>query len=202
MVLRRLRKFLVAGIVVSLPAFVTLYLLYIGFRLLDGVMAAVTSRLVGRTIPGIGLVLMLVLLTLLGAFTTRVIGKRAVQWVDHLFESVPLVRSAYSTVRQLVGVFVSKGASGFKGVVMIEYPRPGLYSLGFVTGSSDVRTDALFADLVHVFVPTTPNPTTGTFVLVPRSDVAYLEMSVEQGLTMIISAGAAAPGPLIQSREA
>lgn len=198
---RRLRGFLVAGIVVSLPVIITFYLLYLVFRLLDGLMGDVMLQLIGHAIPGLGLLLMLVLLTALGAFATRLVGKRLIAWGDRVLRVVPIVRSVYPTVKQLVGVFASRDESEFRRVALIEFPCSGVYSIGFVTGEikgPDFMNDP---DLTTLFVPDTPNPTNGRFVLVPRRNVRYLHISVEQALTMMISAGAVRPQLLQGSQE-
>lgn len=200
--LRKLRAFLVAGVVVSLPVAITFYLLYLIFRVLDGFMADLTSRAVGFAVPGLGLAAMAVLLTMIGAVTTRLLGKRLVSWFEGILGALPVVRSVYPTVKQLIGVFVAKEGAEFRRVALVEYPCPGVFSLGLITGGVAAPGSLSGDDLLTIFVPDTPNPTNGRFILVPRHRVRYLKMSVEQGLTMIISAGTTGPANLQEYQEA
>lgn len=200
--LRRLRGFLIAGIVVSLPAAITFYLLYLIFRILDGAMAQLTSRIIGHSIPGIGLAVMLILLTLIGAVTTRLLGRRLVLWLEGLFRALPVVRSVYPTVKQLISVFVPKEGGEFRRVALVEYPCGGVFSLGLVTGEVLAPESLAPNEFVTLFIPDTPNPTNGKFVMMPRHRVRFLKMSVEQGLTMIISAGTTGPDNLQEYQEA
>ncbi len=194
---RRLRNYLLAGLIVVLPAIVSLYILYLSFNLLDRWFRALMLFIFPGTtwtVPGVGLLISLTAILLLGWLTTNMLGRRLLDLNHKLFSSTPIVRSIYNTVKQIIDAFMQQGKTAFQQVVMVQYPRQGIWSLGFVTGS--VRgeiAEHLQEQTITVFIPTTPNPTSGLLVLVPKKDVIYLKMTVEAGLKLIISGGVYSP---------
>lgn len=134
------------------------------------------------------------IITLLGMFSKLLIGRFLVQTFDRLVSNLPFVKTVYLTVKQIVDTFSQQNTAVFQRAVLLEFPRRGLWALGFLTGSTKGETQARTSkELLNVFVPTTPNPTSGFLVMVPREEVIYLEMSVSEGMKLIISGGAVVP---------
>ena len=146
------------------------------------------------SIPGIGVVLMILILTLIGAIAAGYVGKMLLRLSDRLLNRMPVVRSIYGAAKQIVDTVVSNKAVAFREVVLLEYPRRGIWTIGFLTGRSvDQIGQAAGRNLLNVFVPTTPNPTSGFLLFLPESDVQRLPMSVEEGIKLVISAGIVLP---------
>jgi uncharacterized membrane protein len=209
-----IRTYLVMGFIVLLPAIVTLYVLQFLFTFIDRILGnfltgiLVTVGLLQASpngkiqflgmqledrIPGIGFILMILILIGVGYATKGLAGKEAIRITEKTFKKIPVARSVYSIVQQVITAFI-QDRSSFKKVVLVEYPRKGLFTMGFLTGESQgeiqEKTDK---ECANVFLPTTPNPTSGWLVLVPKEDVILLDMSVEQGLKYIISGGVVVP---------
>jgi len=150
--------------------------------------------LLGFYVPGVGFVLALVVVLVTGVVVANLFGRKLVDIGERLVARIPLVRSIYSGVKQLLETVVSNNGS-FRKVVLIEYPRPGLWTVAFLTGEGQGEAQLKTGqDVINVYVPTTPNPTSGFFLMVPRKDVIELDMSVDEGLKMILSVGAVVPG--------
>lgn len=194
---RRLRNYLLAGLIVVLPAIVSLYILYLSFNLLDHWFRALVLFIFPGTtwsFPGLGLFISLTAILLIGWLTTNMLGRRLLDLNHRLFSRTPIVRSIYNTVKQIIDAFLQQSKTAFQQVVMIQYPREGIWSLGFVTGTARGEIARhLDEETITVFVPTTPNPTSGLLVLVPKKDVIYLKMTVDTGLKLIISGGVFTP---------
>lgn len=189
----RIGTYLAAGLLVVLPAFITGYALLLVFRLTEGLVGSLLRQFIARPIPGAGFLATLFLLFLAGAITTNIFGRRALAWAESLLARIPVVGGIYSTTRQFTEAISSRGA--FRRVVMVEYPRTGLYSLGFLTGQAPrALTDAVGRELANVFVPTVPNVTTGFLLHVPVAELTFPPMTVDEGLKLIVSAGLVAPG--------
>lgn len=203
--LRRIRSYLLAGLLVWLPLGVTLFLLNIAVRLMDRSLGLIplevrrelTIPILDITvfeIPGIGLILTILILFVTGLLTANLFGRRLVAFGESLLERIPLVRTVYSAVKNFAEIVLRPDGQSFKKVLLIQYPRKGVWSLAFQTstdiGEIDAKTEK---KLVCVFVPTTPNPTSGFIILVPNDEVIELEMSVDEALKMIISLGVVKP---------
>jgi len=189
---RIFRSYLLAGLAVWLPILVTMLVLRFIIDILDSFipLAYQPERIFGHAIPGIGVLFSLVLLLITGMIATNYIGQRLVIWNDALFSRIPLVRSIYTTAKQVINALFSTNSESFRKVVLLEYPRKGLWSIAFLTGGSNERiNEQIEQDVVSVFIPTTPNPTSGFLLLVPKSDVIELEMGVDEALKYIISLG-------------
>ena len=142
----------------------------------------------------IALIIVLSIITLFGLLSSLVIGRYIVHTFERIVDTVPLVRSVYNTVKQIRDTFVAQDKAVFQCSVLLEYPRPGVWVLGFLTGSSKGEPQAITeSDLLNIFVPTTPNPTSGFLLMVPREEVRFLQMSVADGMKLIISGGAVVP---------
>jgi len=188
-----IRRWFFAGLLVWIPLGATLLVIRFLFNLLDASLLLVPGSL-RPDIPGLGVLLSIVLVLGTGAVAANFIGGRVVSWVERQLNHIPLVRSIYGGVKKLAETLFSKSSSAFRKVVLIEYPRKGLWSIGFQAG--DALPDAtrqLGVDTVTVFVPTTPNPTSGFIMQVPRAEVVWLSMSVEEGMRYVISLGMVLP---------
>jgi len=195
----RLRRLFLTGLAVLLPTLVTIHFLNWFFRFADGIVGRWFARF-QVYIPGLGIVVGLSVIVLTGLLATNILGRQMITFGENLITKMPLARGVYLTVKQMVSVFLNPSETSFRRVVLVEYPRPGVYSLGFVTGETSEQLNSLTGeDLVNVFVPTAPNPTSGFLVLVPRKDVKRLDITVEQGLKLVVSIGIV--DPLKEGRE-
>jgi uncharacterized membrane protein len=194
-----LRKWLVAGLLVIVPVAITIAVLQWIIATLDRTLLILPEawqpeRVLGMHIPGLGVLLTLGILLLVGAFTSNLLGRKLVLWGDRVVSRIPVVRSIYSSVKQVSDTLFSPGGNAFRTAVLVQWPRPDVWTIGFVTGSpgGDV-TNYLVGDYVSVYVPTTPNPTGGYFVMLRKSDCIELRMSVDDALKYVISMGVVAP---------
>jgi uncharacterized membrane protein len=189
-----LRKWFLAGLLVWLPLGVTLFVISTFIDVLNTSLLLIPSFLRPH-IPGLGILLSLALVLGTGALTANFMGRQLLAWTESLFQRIPLVRSVYGGMKKLAETLFSGKGNSFRKVVMIEYPRKGMWSLGFLTSDpvGEIEQRAGGVDLVAVFVPTTPNPTSGFLLLVPKDEVKELTMSVQEGMQFIISLGVVAP---------
>jgi len=188
-----IRKWIFAGLLVWIPLGATLLVLRFVFGLLDSSLLLIPSAL-RPAVPGLGVLLSIALVLGTGALAANYIGSQLLGWLEGLLQHVPLVRSVYGGMKKLAESVLSKNSSAFKTVVMVEWPRAGMWSVGFQSGDTmQELIDKTGQDLVTVFIPTTPNPTSGFIMSVPRADVQVLDMSVEQGMSYIISLGVVRP---------
>ncbi len=195
----KLKKYLIAGLLVWVPLVVTFLLVRFTINLVDRTLVLIPRQyrpetLLGFEVPGIGLVLTLTLMLVTGAIVANFFGRRLVNVWEEFLSRIPFVRTVYSTVKQVTSTLFSDTSQSFREVVLVEYPRKGTWVLAFVTGETpEFLTGAAGMDLVNLFVPTTPNPTSGFYVMVEPSDIRRLDISVEDGLKMILSAGVINP---------
>jgi uncharacterized membrane protein len=194
-----LRKWLFAGLLVVLPVAITAWVIQWIVGTLDQTLLILPvawhpDRLFGIHIPGLGVVLALGILLLVGAVTSNFIGRRLLSWSDRVFNRIPVVRSIYSGVKQVSDTLFSESGNAFRTAVLVQWPRPDVWTIGFVTGTpgGDVANH-LPGDFLSVYVPTTPNPTGGYFVMLRRSDCIELRMSVDEALRYVISMGVVVP---------
>jgi uncharacterized membrane protein len=194
-----LRRYLIAGLLIWVPLGVTLLVLMWLVDVMDRTLLLLPHQyqpetLLGMRIPGLGIVLTVVVLLVTGVVAANLFGRQLVAAWEALLSRIPLVRSIYMGVKQLMEMLFSPGGQSFRKVLLIEYPRAGLWTLAFQTGvtvgEAQYKTGC---DVVNVYVPTTPNPTSGFFIMVPQRDVVELNMSVDDGLKMLISMGAIVP---------
>lgn len=193
------RKYLIAGLLVWLPLGVTVLVVKLLVDIMDRTVLLLPpawrpDALFGFHIPGVGLLLSLLIILLTGITVANLLGRRMVSVWEGLLARIPLVRTIYSAVKQVVETVLSADGKSFRKVVLVEYPRRGMWCLALQTaerlGEVQAKTGA---EVVAVFLPTTPNPTSGFVILVPRADVVELEMSVDDGLKLIISMGVVVP---------
>ena len=196
----RLRTYFFAGVLITAPVSLTIYLAWLFIRFVDErVFSVIPQEYNPETyfrfsIPGIGLLLALVGLTLIGALTAGILGRA----INHLFENVlnrlPVIRSLYGAIKQIMETVLANKSSAFRECVLIEYPRRGIWTLGFITGTSKGEVQEKTAEeVINVFVPTTPNPTSGFLLFVPAQDIIRLKMPIEDGLKLVVSGGIVTP---------
>jgi len=197
--LKHLRRYIIAGILVWLPIGVTVFLLRILVGLMDRTLVLLPERyrpeeLLGFGIPGLGIILTFIVLLVTGILAANFVGRSMVSTWESALDRIPIVRSIYSAAKNFAEMVFSDSSQSFKQVLLIQYPREGLYSLAFQTSSElgEVQ-DRTGEDVVCTFVPTTPNPTSGFIIVVPRKDVTVLDMEVDEALKMIISLGVVVP---------
>ena len=202
-----LKKYLLAGLLVWLPLAVTIWVLQAGLGLLDGMfgwflngsqivlpMAAQSSIATLRQIPGLGVIVMLAGLLLTGMFATNIFGQWALRNGHRLLNKIPIVKQIYSSVQQVADTLFSSSGNAFREAVLVQYPRTGTWTIAFVTGKPGGEAALhLPGDYLSVYVPTTPNPTSGFFLMLARADVIALQMSVDDALKYVISMGVVAP---------
>ncbi|MBI1262539.1 MAG: DUF502 domain-containing protein [Rhizobiales bacterium] len=204
----RLRNYFLTGIVVAAPVGLTIWITRSFIDLVDTWFTPLIpeqyrpDNYLPFDIPGLGLLIALVLLTLLGALTANIFGRTIISAAERLVNRMPVVRSIYNALKQIFETVISQSGSSFREVGLIEYPRPGVYSIVFITTPSkhEIAT-RVGEEVIAVFLPTTPNPTSGFLLFVPRKDVTVLDMSVEEGAKMIISAGLVEPKHLAKKAD-
>ncbi len=203
-----IRKWLLAGLLVVVPVAITVWVLQWIIGVLDQTLLILPEawqpdKLIGIHIPGFGVLLTLAILLLAGAITSNFLGKKLVIWGNAIMGRIPVVRSIYSSVKQVSDTLFSEGGNAFRTAVLVQWPRPDVWTIGFVTGLPGGEIpNYLVGDYLSVYVPTTPNPTGGYFVMLRRSDCIELQMSVDEALRYVISMGVVVPGgpanPLIK----
>jgi len=194
-----LRRWLLSGLLVIVPLAVTLGVLSWIIGTLDQTLWLLPEQwqqwLSARRIRGLGVLLTLAILLVVGAVASNFVGKRLLSWGDALVRRIPVVRSIYSSVKQVSDTLFSESGNAFRTAVLVQWPREGMWTIAFVTGTpgGDV-VNHLQGDYVGVYVPTTPNPTGGYFIMLPRADCIELRMSVDEALKYIVSMGVVVPG--------
>ena len=195
-----LKRYLVAGLLVWVPLVVTIAAIMFLVGLFDRsvLLLPVEYRpqaLLGFDIPGFGLMLSFTIILVTGMLVANFLGNRLIHWWELLLSKIPLVRSIYTAVKQIVEAVFGAGESTFQKVYLVQYPRPGLWTLAFQTsknkGEAQYRTG--IEHVVNLFIPTTPNPTSGFFIIAPANEVIELQMSVDDALKMVISGGVVVP---------
>lgn len=192
---RRLRRYLIAGLLIWLPIVLTVFILRFLVGLVNGVLPELKiEEVIGFPIPGLELVLAILVLLLTGIAVTNLVGREIVSWWEALMKRIPVVRSIYSGAKTFTEtVFTDKGKS-FKQVVLVEFPRKGVFSIGFITSHDLEEAQAKTArEVTCVFVPTTPNPTTGFLVMIPKDEVVYMDMTVDEAFKMLLTLGVVVP---------
>ena len=194
-----IRRYLIAGLLVWIPIGFTIFVLKLVVGIMDQTLLLLPhdyrpETLLGMNIPGLGIVLSIIVLLLTGMLVANIIGKQLVSYSERVLSKIPLVRSLYSSSKNFAEVLFTNTSQAFKKVLLIEYPRKGIYSLCFQTSTELAEIQAKTNDdVICVFVPTTPNPTSGFIMVVPASDTIELDMDIESALKMIVSLGVVVP---------
>lgn len=189
------RKYILTGLVVWLPVLITIGVLRFIVDLMDKTLALLPKayqpeQLLGLNIPGFGVLLSLLVLIATGIFATNFFGQKLVNWGESILSRIPLVRSIYNAVRQIIHTVFSSNSQAFRKVMLVEYPRKGIWSLAFQTGAvSPQINEATGQEMISIFIPTTPNPTSGFLMMVPKEETITLKMTIDEALKCIISLG-------------
>lgn len=195
-IVQTLRRTFLSGVLITVPVIVTVVVLHFLFTIVDGVLSPMVGRIFGYSVPGMGLVATILLILLIGILGRNVVGSRLVGLGERVIERMPVARTVYMAAKQLVEAVARPEAKRFNRAVLIEYPRRGLYTIGFASGRTQLSTNGQNERLVAVFVPSTPTPVTGYVVLVPAGEVVELSMSAEEAIKFLVSGGLAAPPAL------
>jgi uncharacterized membrane protein len=200
----RLRTYFFAGVLITAPVSLTIYLAWLFITFVDErVFSLLPPEYNPETyfrfsIPGIGLLLALIGLTLIGALTAGIIGRALNGLVESILNRLPVIRSLYGAIKQIMETVLANKSAAFRECVLIEYPRKGMWTLGFITGTTKGEVQEKTAgttaeEVINVFVPTTPNPTSGFLLFVPAQDIIRLRMPIEDGLKLVVSGGIVTP---------
>lgn len=194
-----MRRYLIAGVLIWVPIGITVLLLQFLVRLADRTLLLIPEAyrpeaLLGFHIPGLGLILALLILLFTGILVANLVGRKLVEWAENLLARIPFVRTVYQGAKQVMETVLSSSGNSFRKVLLVEYPRAGTWSLAFQTATEvgEVQ-DRTGEEVVSVFVPTTPNPTSGFLIMVPKNEVIELSMTVDEAVRMIISLGVVVP---------
>ncbi|MBL24284.1 MAG: hypothetical protein CMM48_10360 [Rhodospirillaceae bacterium] len=204
--MRRIRGYFFAGVLVTMPLAITFavarwFILFVDSKIVPMIPAAwnpdtYLKEHVGFEIglPGLGVVVLLIAITLIGALTAGFIGRFVIKTGENLLARMPVIRSVYGSVKQILETVLQQQSQAFRQAVLVEYPRRGIWAVGFITGETEGEVQNLTnEEVTNVFLPTTPNPTSGFLLFVPREDLVVLDMTVEEAVKMVISGGIVTP---------
>ena len=198
--LARLRTYFLTGIVVSAPVGITIWLIWLFVAFVDDTVVPLIpdaynpSDVIGVSVPGIGVIVVLLVVTIIGFLVTNFFGRFMIKLGENMVSRVPVVRTIYGVLKQIFDAVLAQSEGAFREVILIEYPRKGIWVIGFVTSNTQGEIRRVMADeMVNVFLPTTPNPTSGFLLFVPRKDCITLNMTVEEGVKLVISGGIVSP---------
>ncbi|MDD5060279.1 MAG: DUF502 domain-containing protein [Candidatus Omnitrophica bacterium] len=194
----KLRRYFITGLLTILPIFITLYLFFFIFKLIDNIIGRIINSYLraefGFAIPGLGFIIAILIIILTGFIVSHLLSKRALPLIENWFLKLPGVRQVYPPIKQIIGFILSKDKAVFKKAVLVEYPSKGIWSVGFMTNDGFREAQELTGqELIHVLIGSTPSPWSGFFILVPKSAVKFLQMSAEEGMKLIISGGILKP---------
>ncbi len=197
---QRLRAYLFAGILVTAPIFITFYLAWLFVTFVDSkINPLIPAKYNPETylpfaVPGLGLIILIIGLMLVGALTAGFFGRLWMRLSERVLSQMPVIRNVYSAVKQILETVLAQQSNAFREAVLIEYPRRGIWAIGFLTGQTKGEVQNLTEEeCINVFLPTTPNPTSGFLLFVPKKDLVPLSMTVEEAIKMVISGGIVTP---------
>ncbi len=196
----RLRNYFLTGILVTAPLVITFYAAYVVVSFIDNTVTGLLpdsynpNSYLPFSVPGVGLIVLFTSLVIIGFLTANFLGRLLIKWGEMLLDRMPVIRNVYSAIKQIFETILKSQSTAFRDVVLVEYPRKGLWCIGFVSGTTKGEVQNLTTDeMVNVFLPTTPNPTSGFLLFVPRKDITKLHMTVEEGIKMVVSGGIITP---------
>ncbi|MDI3547712.1 MAG: hypothetical protein PWR10_1364 [Halanaerobiales bacterium] len=199
---KKVRNLIFTGILVILPLVASIYIIYFLFSVIDRWTRPLIEILIGREVPGVGIIFTFLVILFVGLFATNIIGKRIIIFGENILLRIPLFRNIYISIKKVLEAIFTRNTSSFKKPVLFEYPRKGLYQVGFLTRDSSPYFDSITGrELYNVFLPTTPNPTSGMFILIPKEEAIILDLSIEDALKLIISGGILSPESLTIIKE-
>ena len=185
------------GLVVIVPVVITFWVLNMLFTAIDGIASPIFDRVFEQHIPGIGFITMIIVILIVGTFSRNLIARTIFKSFEKLISTIPLARTIYTAMKDIINALQpGKKGRSFREVVLIEYPRPGLWTIGFVTNEISVKNTQLPEEMISVYLPNPPNPTSGFLILLPRKEARVLNMSVEEGLKFVLSGGIVTSGNL------
>ena len=200
-ILAKFRRFFLTGLLVTAPIIITIYVTWLVITFIDVKVASLLPeyldfrKALPFQIPGLGLLIVIFVITLIGAITPGLIGRNLLKLGEMILFKTPIIRTVYSSIKQIMETVMSTNSKSFKEVVLVEYPRQDIWVIAFVTSyvKGEIDNKIKKSDLVSIFVPTTPNPTSGFLLFVEKKDLIYLNMPVEQAVKLVISGGIVSP---------
>ncbi|MCL0057784.1 DUF502 domain-containing protein [Dehalococcoidales bacterium] len=190
---KKLRTQFLAGILIVVPVGATILILVWIFTAIDNILQPVVSSILGHAIPGVGFGITMVLIYLVGVIASNVVGRKLIHYGESLLRRVPIVRQLYTGIKQILESFSAPGKTGFMQVVLVEFPRKGMRTIGFITNES---SDKSGKKLLNIFIPTAPNPTSGFLQIAGEDEIIRTDISVDDALKMVVSAGRMSPEEL------
>lgn len=197
---QRVSAYFVRGLITLLPLLVTIWLLWFMFSFLDSILGNIFSLFLGRSIPGLGFVITIILIFISGYFATHIFGAKLFKFGEEILYHVPIVKSIYAAAKQVNEVlFHQKSAEEFRRACLIEYPRKGLWSIGFITSDAAAEIEAKAKEkLINIFIANTPTPATGFLIIAPAREVILLDMKIDEAFKYVISGGVLKPSDIPQ----
>ena len=192
-IFRKISNNFFKGILISVPVIITFYIAWGLIKFFDNKASPILGTF-PYEVPGFGLILVFIFFSIVGFLTTGLLGRIFSSFIEKILSKIPVLRNIYSGLKQLFETILTKKSNSFREVILLEYPRKGIWAMGFLTGNTEGEVQRLTKDsMINIFLPTTPNPTSGFLLFVPLKDVLRLNMTVEEGIKMIISAGMLTP---------
>lgn len=199
-----LQKYLLTGVIAIVPTAVTLYIIYYIFKFTDSFLGNTLSEALGFSLPGMGIFVTALICLLVGFLAQYYFGQKIISGLDNSLNNIPVVKSVYSSIKQVADVFINNSKDNFKRVVMLEFPKENSWAIGFVSSDFLLKVDADIPEkdaMITVFVPTTPNPTSGYLIIVPKTKVIDLDISIEDAMKIIVSGGLVQPVKAVETDE-
>jgi uncharacterized membrane protein len=191
---KHLRNYFLTGLFIMIPLVVTILLLIWAFNQTDAILGGLIYRIFKIRILGLGLITLLILITLTGLLAHNYLGRKLITFGENILHKIPILSNVYGMAKQITETLTKADKNSFRQVVLVEYPRKGIYSPGFLTSEAPISINLQTGQkLINVFIPTVPNPMTGFLIMVPEEEVTVLDMSIEDGFKLIISAGVIQP---------
>ena len=196
-----IKRYFISGVLVVVPIILTVVVIKFIFETVDGLLQPILQKLLGYSIPGLGIVVTILLIILAGLLTRNFIGAEIHRLMEKLLTRMPIIRTIYSAAKQLLEAVALPSMGSFKEVVLIEYPRKNAYVICFISRKLKFEKDGQLRDFVAVFVPSTPTPISGMAIIVPAEDVIYLDMTIEDAVKYLVSGGVVSPKILRQIKQ-
>lgn len=195
--MQKLSSAFLRGLIILLPTLITVWIIFFCYNFLDGILGNIITLVLGRPMPGIGLVLIVLLILITGMIAPLLIGKRLIDWGDQIMNHVPIVKNIYSAVKQVNDIlFTKKENKAYNRACLVEYPRKGIWSIGFTTSEAAKEIEEKSGTgekMINIFIANTPTPATGFIIIAPISEVKMLDMKMDDAFKYVISAGVLQP---------